>query len=520
MFAEFAAAAPTMACAELASLTLKDEAFGKPITDLKATRIAAEGATPEHCQVEGRIWPETDFMLKLPTTGWNHRFVMTGNGGPAGALRAPLLLPFLAQGYAVAGDTGGHLGDRPLFSFGFNPPDNSNPNAAQKLIDFAYRSIHESTQLSRSIIEAFYGEKAARAYYVGSSQGGRQGMKIAQVKPEDFDGWVIGYPVLDITGVTTQAVWNSQAALSGPGLLRPQQMQSLYNAVQTKCDATDGVKDGLVSDPQHCAFDPPRDLTQCRDRQEDDTCFTPAQIEAVKKVQHGPVTRAGKRLFLGTPLGSSVAAPGPDGTSRSLWVPMILPMNPADLKTSLGFAYGESYTKYLLLKSPDWNWSTWNLDDYEAKAQELHRTVDAVDADLRKVKDSGKKIVQFHGWADALVTPFVSTDYYEKVQAKLGADATHSFYKLYMIPGMGHGPSMGPNDVGKGPNNLTDWLSLVRSWVEEGKEPSVLVASRAANAQAGLSALTRPLCPYPQVAKYKNGDASSAASFICAGAVR
>jgi hypothetical protein len=506
------AAAATQTCADLAKLALKDVQFGKPIADLKATLVAADGATPEHCQIDGTIWPETKYMLKLPSNGWNGVFVMTGNGGPAGAVRPQILVGPLAQGYAVAGDSGGHLGDRPLFSFAYNPADNSNPNGPQKLIDFAYRSIHESAHLSKQIINAFYGRPAQRSYYVGGSQGGRQGLKNAQLYPEDFDGWVVGYPVLDLSGQTLAGVWNARAVVGGPGAIRPSQLPALAAAAQAKCDRIDGVTDQLISDAAACQVNAQTDLPSCtagEGGEGGDACFTPEQKAAVAKVLSGPTTSKGERVFLGAPLGSSISVAMPDGSARSLWLGFLTPTDAKNPRSSISLAYGESYIQYFVYQDPKWDWQSGNFDDFKQRTASLRKTVDAVDPDLKRVQAGGKKILQYHGLADVLVTPYVSSNYYDKVQAKLGDAATQSFYKLYLVPGMGHGPGMGPMLDG-------DWLAVLRAWVEQSKEPQSLPAKRAADPRTGTPAMTRPLCPYPQVAQYKGtGDTHAAENFAC-----
>jgi Tannase and feruloyl esterase len=507
------ASAAAAECADLALMQLTDLEFGRPIAALKATIVQAEGNIPAHCQLEGTIWPETKYMLKLPLDGWNGRFVMTGNGGPAGAVRTPLIAGFLRNGYAAAGDSGGHTGDRPLFSFAYNPPDNSNPHARQKLVDFAYRSIHESTHLSRKLIQEFYGRAPLYSYFVGNSQGGRQGLKNAQKYPGDFDGWVIGYPVLNITDETMHLAWNARAVVTGPGALPATKLPALVAAATRKCDALDGVTDSLISEPRKCTFAPSQDLPRCSAAGDDDSCFTAAQIEGLNKVYGGPTDSTGKAFYFSVPVGSEVMAPvpGADGNQlRSLWMGILLPTDPGNLMSSTSVAYGDSYVRHVVLQSPEWDWKTAPLspDDYHARARGagIYDIVDALDPDLRKVAEGGKKILHYHGWADALVTPYVSADYFNRVTAALGPEKASSFYRLYMVPGMGHGPSAGPA--------YSDWLETMRAWVEEGKAPDAIVATRPA--AQGRPAMSRPLCPYPEIARYQGrGDINDAASFAC-----
>ena len=505
-------------CAELARLAPTDAAFHRPIAEFTAVEVPAKGNAPAHCALSGVIWPETRYLLLLPKQGWNGRFVMTGNGGPAGVLRTEPIAELLRRGYAAAGDSGGHFGNQPLFAFGYNPPDNSNPYAQQKLADFAYRSIHESARLSRQLIRSYYGSAPKYSYYVGASQGGRQGLKNAQLYPDDFDGWVVGYPVINITNQTMTGVLNSRAVVAGAGAISPAKLALLAMTTLRRCDAVDGVADGLIADPRACDFQPARDLPLCADDKDRDDCFTPAQAEGIAQVYRGPRSTSGKPVYFGTPVGSEIFAPNrgfgpPQGpvTLASLWRAFLLPADPARPMTSVSLAYGDSYVKYLVLQQPNWDWRTGELDNYEAvaRARGIYELVDALNPDLHRVAGAGKKIIQYHGWADALVTPFVSVDYYERVNATLGEKATHDFYRLFMIPGMGHGPSAGPSDVG-------DWLGLMEDWVERGKAPERLTATRPAIEALGVRAMTRPLCPYPQQAAYSgHGSSDDAASFKC-----
>jgi feruloyl esterase len=343
-------------------------------------------------------------------------------------------------------------------------------------------------------------------------------LKNAQLYPDDFDGWVIGYPVLNITNQTMLGVFSVRAASIGAATLPPDKLPLLSRATLQHCDSRDGVVDGLITDPRACDFEATRDLPLCPGDKDATDCFTRAQAEGIAAIYRGPRNALGQLFFFGSPVGSEIMAPnrgfGPTqgpATLGSLWRVFLLPADPAKPMSSISLAYGDSYVKHFTLQQPGWDWRTGDLSHYEeiARARGLYDLVDALNPDLQRLAASGKKIIHYHGWSDALVTPYVSVDYYERVVARLGDKATHDFYRLYMIPGMGHGPSAGPNDVG-------DWLQLMQDWVEKGKAPDRVIAKREAIEALGVRAITRPLCPYPQRSTYVGrGSADDAASFRC-----
>src|SRR5579872_794159 len=294
-----ATAAPIAKCSGLAAIS-----FGSEVTIESARLTAATEKTPENCDVRGTIWPEAKFVLKLPTT-WDSRFQMVGNGGTAGVLSIGAVDNGLRKGYATAStDTGHDAGKEPLATFGRRGPDN--PNAERKVIDFGYQAVHETAVLAKKIVRAYYGEAPRYSYWVGCSTGGRQGMNEAQRYPEDFDGLVIGAPGLDGTGGNMRRIWNA-VAQEGPGAIAIGKLPLLASAVYKKCDAVDGLQDGLIDDPRQCAFDPARDLPKCAGGTDGAGCFTGAQIEALKKIYGGVRNSSGKKLFPGQPLGAEIS---------------------------------------------------------------------------------------------------------------------------------------------------------------------------------------------------------------------
>ncbi len=248
----FQARAMDCSTAAFQALGLVDLKFHSPLTHLTATKVAAAAATattpalPEYCEVQGTIRPAITFRLVLPATTWNDRFYMAGGGGFDGSL--PNLNQGLVLNYATAGTDSGHAGTPLDASFAYNPPDNSNPDAAQKKEDFSYRSHSETAHLAKKIIKAFYGRDPRYSYWVGCSEGGREALLMAQRFPELFDGIVAGAPVLYLTKAHMWSIWNARALLDGPVTI--DQLPFLADAVYKKCDGIDGLVDGLIDDPR------------------------------------------------------------------------------------------------------------------------------------------------------------------------------------------------------------------------------------------------------------------------------
>jgi feruloyl esterase len=477
LFASACAAAPVRKCEDLASAS-----FGADVKVESARLVAATAALPEHCDIRGVIWPEAKFAVKLPTR-WNNRFEMAGNGGWAGTISLAALDTAVRDGYAATStDTGHDAQKEPGAIFAY--PGSNNPNASRKVIDFGYLAVHETALLAKKMIRAYYGSDPTYSYWVGCSTGGREGLMEAQRYPEDFDGYVIGAPVLFLTGLQSKSVWNYQTAGSGPGAIKQAKVAAISKAFYEKCDALDGLKDGLVENPLKCNFDPARDLPKCVGDVDGADCFTTAQVAALKKVYEGPRDAAGKQLFPGMP-------PGGDGGINA------------------GFQLADSFLKYMAFDpapGPTWDFHSFNIETDLARMAPLAVRIDATTPDLTAVRMRGGKIVHYHGWADPGVSPKMSIDYYNSVVKTVGAKETADFYRFFPVPGMFHcqgGPGCG--DV--------DWLSAVVNWVEKGSAPSMLVG---AHVEKGEIKRTRPICAWPNTAHYKGaGSIDMAENFTC-----
>jgi feruloyl esterase len=485
---------PSGACEQLNVRGIAD------VVEIAARTIPAEGNTPQHCRVSGVISPEVAFEVSLPAA-WNGRLYMIGNGGHAGeALDNPGRVAQVRQGvehgFAVAQTNTGHYASKePSASFVLSNP--------QKAVDYAYRAVHVTAVTAKEVANRYYAQPVAKAYWSSCSNGGRQGLLEAQRYPEDFDGIVANAPWVDQTGFTIGALWNQRAFAETH--VSADKLAVVADRAMQVCDAVDGLRDGLIDDPRRCNFDVARDVPSCSAGNEaSGMCLTSAEAAAVQKVYEGPRS-GGRTLFPGFMVGSEAVVPRPNGPATSGWVGLIAPAQPGGGAADFGLAEGTM--KYLVFQPPrpEWDFRTFDFDRDPQLLEAWGRQANATDTDLRDFRARGGKLLITYGWADAILQPLMGVDYYEKAVAANGPNGTE-FMRLFMIPGMAHCAG------GLGPDQY-DAVTAVIDWVEKGKAPDSLIASKIVN---GAVTRSRPLCPYPQVARYKGqGSTDDAASFEC-----
>lgn len=475
---------PKTACRDLRALTAYTFSIDA------ATVVAAQGSAPESCRVAGQILPEVRFEVSLPAK-WNGRLYMFGNGGYAGESlpsRRGVREQALAAGFVVAQTDTGHDASRePLGSFAVNP---------QKLIDYAYRAVHVTAMTAKEIAREYYGAAVQRAYFQGCSTGGRQGLIAAQRFPADFDGIVVGAPVLDFTGTMLHYAQMNRALLHAPDLL--QKVGLLASSVYSKCDALDGLEDGLIDDPRECAFDPATDVPACRVDAAGKDCFTPAEVSALQAI-YGPVVVNGVTVYPGLPVGAEVAVPSQGGTVSG-WQGWIVSPKPPTLVER----FMETFFKYLVTPGREIDWRAFDPARDLGQLQRIGTLLNATDPDLRAFRARGGKILMYFGWAEPALNPVRGVQYFEDVQKTTGPSA--DFFRLFMLPGVFH--------CGGGPGPDTfDAITRLVNWVERGVAPDRPVATKR---ESGQVTRTRPLCPYPQIAKYTgSGSVDDAANFVC-----
>jgi len=483
-----ATSAVAASCDGLAKLALKDTAITKAEVVAAGTFEAPGGrggrgpnpykALGEFCRVAATLTPTSDSDIKievwLPTRGWNGKYQAVGNGGWAGVISYSAMAEALQGGYATASTDTGHEGGRGTFALGH----------PEKLVDFAWRSEHEMTAKAKQVIEAFYGAGPKLSYWNGCSTGGRQGLKAAQMFPEDYNGIIAGAPA----NRTAISLWIADAVLKDPArYIPPAKYPVIHEAALAACDAGDGLKDGLIDDPRQCRFDPA--VLLCKEG-DGPSCLTAPQVAAVKQIYSTAVNpRTRKELFAsfvpGSELGWGVQAAGPEPSANIY----------------------DQY-RYVVFRDPNWDWKTFDFDKDVVKGDLPENLImNATDPDMQKFFSRGGKLILYHGWSDSQVPPVNTIKYYDQIVAHIGGAAKASEHvRLFMAPGMGHCAG------GEGPNAF-DKVKALEDWVERGKAPARFEASHSANGRVDR---TRPLCPYPQVARYSgSGSSDDAANFVC-----
>ena len=486
-----AAVAAPEACESLSSLRLPDAAI------TAAQRVAAGAFTPPgagaaadgfksvppFCRVAATLKPSSDSDIKvevwLPLSGWNGKFQAVGNGGWAGTIGYAAMARAVERGYATGSTDTGHAGATAAFALGH----------PEKLVDYAYRSEHDMTEKAKAVIAAFYGRAASRSYWNGCSTGGRQALVEAKRYPQDFDGIIAGAAANPKTHLDAWRIWMAQAMFKDQASVIPVgKFAMIHAAVVEACDAIDGVKDGLIEDPTRCRFDPR--VLQCAGA-DAPTCLTPAQVAAAQVVM-SPVKdrKTGAEIFPGFEPGTELG-----------WARMLSGPDP--------YATAVDQFKYIVFGRADWDWRTFDLErDVAAADAKGEGTLSAIDPDLSAFARRGGKLLMYHGWSDQDIAPRASINFYKAALASTRASSSDApWVRLFMVPGMGHCGG------GEGPNSF-DMVTALDAWVDHGRAPDRIVASRVA---AGKVERTRPLCAYPQVARYSGtGSIDDAANFVCA----
>jgi feruloyl esterase len=469
---------------------------------------------PEHCIVRGRLDERvgadgkpyhTGFELRLPSA-WSGRFFYQGGGGNDGIVFNAVgrntgatgwADHALSRGFAAVSTDAGHQGPQP--TFGLDP---------QARVEHAYRAHDRTATTAKALVAAYYGRGADRSYFVGCSGGGRQGMMFSQRFPSNFDGIVAVAPAMRVSeGATIAAAWTTQKFLAAaprgadgkPVLakaLSNGDLKLVTQAVLDRCDAADGLKDGLVQ--RACSFDPA--VLQCSGAKTD-ACLAAPQVDALREVMAGPRNRAGEKLYFGWPWDPGIA-----GADWRRW--------------TLGTAEtGEPNSRHVFLMSgalghefvtpPDPALTVLNFDFERDPARMLafHRVYDtADDVALDGYRQRRGKLLFFHGTADPIFSSLEVEDYMRRVHARHGEANANAFARLFLVPGMNHCAG------GPATDNFDGLATIVR-WVEQGEAPTRVVAQGSA---PPLQNVRRPLCAWPRTATYKgSGDTNDAANFEC-----
>jgi len=438
---------------------------------------------PPFCRVAGTIRPTADsdirFEVWMPTSGWNGKFVGVGNGVWAGSITYFSMVEPLSMGYATAATDDGHQGNPLDGSFVAGHPE--------KLVDFGHRAPHEMTVAAKTIVAALYGKNANRSLFVSCSTGGRQGLMEAYRYPDDYDGISSMAPANPMVGLMVSSLWTGYATLKdAASRIPPQKFAVIHKAAVAACDADDGVKDGIISAPGRCRFDPT--ALQCKGDDGPD-CLTGPQLAALRAIYQGPRNpTTGKQIYPGFEPGSET-------------------MFPIQTAGPEPFAVATTFMKSLVFKDSGWDFKSFDYNkDVTQAIQAGSAQLDVPPNGLESFFTGGRKLLLSHGWADGLIPPMSTVDFYTDLSKDLGPNKTAASTRLFMIPGMGHCAG------GEGPF-VFNAISTLDKWVETGRAPERIVVSN----PPGTRARTRPLCPWPEEAVYSGaGSTDEEKSFKCA----
>ncbi|MBS0387631.1 MAG: tannase/feruloyl esterase family alpha/beta hydrolase [Proteobacteria bacterium] len=451
-----------------------------------------------YCRVSLRLRPTADSSIRselwLPAPArWNGKFQGVGNGGLAGDIPRDTLAAGLRRGYATAATDTGHDNASGVGRFAQGHPE--------KIVDYGRRAIHVTAVAAQALTAAYYARKPRHRYFVGCSQGGQEALMEAQRYPADYDGIVAGDPDYNQTHHEVGAhLWVVDALYGDGGApLGEPQARLVGAAVNRACDALDGVADGVLEDPRRCSFDP--GVLQCHGAN-GPNCLSAAQVRTVRRLWAGPDELAGTGYYPGLERGGEA----------ELWGGWIVARSPEE---NTHGALGLPFFRFFVYHDAAWNFRRFDFRVAPAQIDaQLADAIDAVDPDLRAFRQHGGKLIHYHGFSDPDIPPRASIDYHDRVVALAAARGeaprVDGFYRLFMVPGMGHCGG------GPGPNRF-DMLAALERWVEQDVAPERIVATkyRDDDPQRGVSR-TRPLCPYPRSAKYRGqGSTDEARNFSC-----
>ncbi len=471
-------------CESLTSLTIPNgQITAAAAVGAGPLAVGRGGMTvPAMCRVQAIATPSPDSRIAIEVwmpqaAAWNGKLLGTDNGGFSGAIGYPAMAAAVTRGYAAVGTDTGHASDQ--MDFGVGHPE--------KIIDWSYRAVHVMTDVAKVVVRSHQGRLPERSYFSGCSTGGQQALSEAQRYPADYDGIVAGDPGNDRLNLIYGFLWSWLATHDeqGQAILPSSKLPPIAAAAMAACDAIDGLRDGIIGDPRACHFDPASIACKGEDGP---GCLTRPQIDAVKKVYDGAKNpRTGTQIFPGWARGSEQG-----------WGTYITnPREPVRVGLFRGWAFHD----------PAWDMRSFDWDRDVAFVNAALPAVSALSTDLAAFKARGGKLVMYTGLADPVVPPAAVINYYDRVTATMGGRAnTESFFRFFPAPGMAH------CNGGVGPNTF-DALGALERWVETAEAPRFIVATHTTGQQVDRS---RPLCAYPQKARYKGtGSIDAAANFVC-----
>lgn len=400
---------------------------------------------PQYCEIKGYIAPSIHFVIRLPAEIWNGKFIELGCGGTCGSTEhiSGCAGP-LKRGYACIVADGGNGSSGGDMKWAYNNP--------QAVVDYVVRSSHVTALVGKAIAARFYGEAPKKSYFMGCSAGGLQALSEAQHFPWDFDGIVAGDPSASVSHDWMDWLWANRSLhdTEGKRVFERPALELLHKAVLAKCDDNDGLKDGLIGDPQRCSFSP--EELSCKRRGAAQDCLSDLQVEAARRMYAGPTTSSGKRIgvpfaFKGSELG---------------WI-----------EAASGDVYLSEWFRYYLFQpnpGPSWKLADFNFDrDYQRFG--VAELTEPLNPDVRRLRDAGAKMILYSGWNDTAASTGTTVDYYENVEKIMGGHAaTQTFLRLFVVPGMNH-------CTGDDGPFAIDYLSYLEAWVEGGRPPDKMIGA-------------------------------------------
>ena len=467
-------------CAALKALQLPDTKITNAAPVAAGVAAAVHRA---HCVVEGTVGREIRFRLLLPDD-WNRKFMMGGGGGFVGSVDNQAGGSINA-GYATVGTDTGHQGAVTSASWALND--------VERQVNFGHAGVHRVAETAKAIIRHYYNAPIERAYFSGCSNGGRQALMEAQRYPDDFDGIIAGAPAADFTGIGAQfikdikALYPDPKSLAAPPLTA-ETLTSIERQIVQKCDAIDGVTDGLLDDPRRCIVD----FNQL-------TGVTDAQKQMLRTI-YGETRNQDGVIFPAQPVGSEG-----DPSAWQGWITGPNKLTQSFQKVpSLRFAFGTEMFKYFIYGDPGWDYSNYDFGTFRKDAALASSFLNATNPNLDAFKARNGRLIIWHGWSDAALSALGTIKYVDEVRARDAA--SNDYLRTFLMPGVLHCAG------GPGPDRA-DWTAVLENWVEKGVAPERVVAGKN---EGGKVVRTRPLCAYPQRAVYNGtGSIDDEKNFSC-----
>ena len=468
-------------CSKLKDLNLPDVTI-LTAESLSADTIKGEGWIPEtivtipFCKITGTISKEINFEL-LVAEKWNGRFLMAGNGGFAGSIQNNFR-HYINEGYAVGATDTGHKGSEISAAWAFNN--------MERQLNFGRLAVHRTAVVCKSLLNSIFCSYPTYSYFMGCSRGGGQAMMEAQVYPTDFNGIVAGAPAFNWPAIGAQFIRGCQNIYPGgksgsQSVITNENLKLLQDYVFSQCDKLDGITDRILNDPRNCKVDLTK-LPRCPGNKSAANCFTEEQVDAIKSI-YDPFILNEKVIYPGFPVGLEA-----EPNAWDTWITGTSPhMNGMP---SLHYLFGTDMYKYLIFNDSTWDYTKYNYNDFFKETSFASSYLDATSTDYSEFKRAGGKMIMQHGWNDPALSAYATIEHYKEALQK--DKNLPSYVRLFLLPGVLHcGGGTGPDQV--------DWLKLIRDWVEEGKAPERIVASKSEN---GKVTMTRPIFPYPKLTVY------------------